>query len=638
MGGGRLGPMTGMAAGGMAPGMGTTGMGLNNTVGMPIGGSGAMGAPGGPSNNMSATMGNLGTTMGGFRPQTGHQVPGTGAQRGASRMGTAARMGTSLNTEVKVAERPLTQMGVKGMHTGVQGPGRQVYDKTYYMTQLRQKIQELTQALQSFNKEITEISNDNSLYASYEKRYDQLIRTVRTYEGDLADYNLALDKQRTDTRPEEVNYMYALLKNQNDTQRQEMDAIFLEKKSHEEQIKKIDEELRDIEKQNEELLNGFHPDQLEDYMGKQEDIKNFTAEIAEMKSQYEDRTDRLMQQESRMRVEPLRIRKTEMMEQKRKFEYKVTMLEEEASQASLSIPEQRDMLLAKVKSDNQEIVMNEKQISEIKMDIEKYKRLLSEMQTDIEEKKGESNDQQKYEILFSKDQEMSSFIGGFDQAKENETECIKTRQTNICQLLESISKNLIQSKNVSAEEKAKDMEDELEFKNKQLQNSASTHQRLQGELEKREGELDKINSLDVKITTELQQLELKINQYQNELKTTLEFVDDMKADKENQISNLQRKRVGLETREAALKKQVNFLELRYEGKKQQLLENETYNDLEAQEQKLKQYEQNLFHLQTFISTKTAETDYQPQLKKLLDTSEQVNQIIQKQLTHKMPIY
>ena len=39
-------------------------------------------------------------------------------------------------------------------------------------------------------------------------------------EGDLADYNLALDKQRTDTRPEEVQHMYFLLKGQNDQQRQ----------------------------------------------------------------------------------------------------------------------------------------------------------------------------------------------------------------------------------------------------------------------------------------------------------------------------------------------------------------------------------------------------------------------------------
>ena len=41
-------------------------------------------------------------------------------------------------------------------------------------------------------------------FTTLEKRYDQLIKHVRSLEGDLADYNLALDKERTDTRPEEV--------------------------------------------------------------------------------------------------------------------------------------------------------------------------------------------------------------------------------------------------------------------------------------------------------------------------------------------------------------------------------------------------------------------------------------------------
>jgi len=630
-----LGPMTGMGGVGMNTG------GLNNTIGMPTGGTTglSMGSIGGPMNQtMGGPMG-VNQTMSGFRPGTGWgAAPGTGAgNRGASRMGTAARLGTSLNTEVKVADRPLTQMGVKGMHTALQGPGRQVYDKTYYMTQLRQKIQELNQALQAFNKEIAEIASDSQLYSSYEKRYDQLIRTVRTFEGDLADYNLALDKQRTDTRPEEVNYMYALLKNQNDTQRQEMDAIFLEKKSHEEQIKKIEDELREIEKHNEEQLNELHPDQLEEYTEKQDEVRRLSAEIAEMKTQYEEWNVRLQQQENRLRLEPLRLRKTEMMEQKKNLEHKIAELELEASQATLSIPEQRDMLLAKVKADNQEIVTSEKQIQEIKLDIEKYKKLLSEMQTDIEEKKGESNDQQKYEILFTKDQEMSAFIEDFDQAKAGEQERIKERQQSICQLLESISRSFIQSKNVNQEENARDMEDELEFKNRQLQNSASTQQRLQSELEKRQGELDKINSLDLKITAELQELEEKIEQYQNEIKTTYEFVDDMKAKKEQEIISLTTRRNQLEVRQQSLWKQVNFLQLHYEGKKQQLLENETYADLEAQEQKVKQYEQNRFHLQTFINTKTKETDYQPELKRVLETAEQVNQIIQKQLSSKVPL-
>merc|ERR1719399_2063877 len=122
-----------------------------------------------------------------------------------------------------------------GMTTGKFGPGRQIYDKSYYMLTLRTKLQDLTQEITKFRAEIDQIQNDNNQYSRYEKRYDELIKSVRNLEGDLADYNLALDKNRTDTRPEEVQHMYFLLKQQNDQQRQDLDSIFLEKKHHEKQ-------------------------------------------------------------------------------------------------------------------------------------------------------------------------------------------------------------------------------------------------------------------------------------------------------------------------------------------------------------------------------------------------------------------
>merc|ERR1719326_1923762 len=209
--------------------------------------------------------------MGSFRPVTGAGgvVPGTGM-----RMTTAQRQagpGVGMMTDVKVTDRPMTQQGVMGMKTGSLGPGRQIYDKSYYMAELRKKISELTNELQKFNKEIGDIQNDSNLYATYEKRYDQLIRTVQNLEGDLADYNLALDKQRTDTRPEEVQHMYFLLKGQNDQQRQDLDAIFLEKKHHEEEIRKIEEEISMIRKQAEDRLNELHPDAREEYENLQEE-------------------------------------------------------------------------------------------------------------------------------------------------------------------------------------------------------------------------------------------------------------------------------------------------------------------------------------------------------------------------------
>lgn len=43
----------------------------------------------------------------------------------------------------------MTQQGMSGMKTAGQGPGRQVLDKSYFLTELRQKKQELLQVNQT---------------------------------------------------------------------------------------------------------------------------------------------------------------------------------------------------------------------------------------------------------------------------------------------------------------------------------------------------------------------------------------------------------------------------------------------------------------------------------------------------------
>merc|ERR1711879_330145 len=81
----------------------------------------------------------------------------------------------------------------------------------------------------------------------------------------------------------------------------------------------------------------------------------------------------------------------------------------------------------------------------------------------------------------------------------------------------------------------RDMEDELDFKNKELQNSESTQARLEGELAKRQGELDKIVNLDVKITDELHQVETRMKQYEEEIENKFDRVEELRASLHAQV-------------------------------------------------------------------------------------------------------
>merc|ERR1719159_653940 len=134
---------------------------------------------------------------------------------------------------------------------------------------------------------------------------------------------------------------------------------------------------------------------------------------------------------------------------------------------------------------------------------------------------------------------MAAFIDSYDATKMEEQEKTKEKQKNIVGLLESISKTLgAEKQTMSMDEQKKDLEDELRFKNSQLQNSETTQSRLEAELEKRHGELEKIETLDEKISGELMQLESKIQQYNNDIATKFDLVEDMRAQKLEQISKL----------------------------------------------------------------------------------------------------
>lgn len=100
------------------------------------------------------------------------------------------------------------------------GPGRNVYDKSYYMGIIRQKNAELRNEIENFSNEMEEISRNNNMFITLERKYDTLIKEVRSLEGELADYNLTLDKKRAETRPEDVIAMYDHIRYQNQRQRE----------------------------------------------------------------------------------------------------------------------------------------------------------------------------------------------------------------------------------------------------------------------------------------------------------------------------------------------------------------------------------------------------------------------------------
>ena len=70
-----------------------------------------------------------------------------------------------------------------------------------------------------------------------------------------------------------------------------------------------------------------------------------------------------------------------------------------------------------------EALLMAEEIEETENDVEKRRRQLAEMKSEFESRKhDQGNDEQKYELLFQREQEMTAFIDSFEKNKRAEQE------------------------------------------------------------------------------------------------------------------------------------------------------------------------------------------------------------------------
>lgn len=346
-----------------------TGVGLKRVAGPPL-------APSAGFGMQPGLMGPPGTVM----------RPPTGARLGTSmRMGTAMRPGSRaglgpLNTNIQVAERPVTQQGMMGMKATVQGPGRQIADKTYYMGELRKKCDEMQSEIRKMNTEVEQYNKDNQMYNQMERKYEVLIKDVRKLQGDLADLNLIVDKSRNNTDPQDIANAFQALKGKNDADRKRVDYLFLECQAKENEIRSIEQQCSEFQKKAEEKLNSLPAEQRMQYAQLQDDYKRLLADVEQKQLTYDNLCRQLSAGEEALMAEPLKQRLNSIQEQKLKQLEQKRNLEAELNKPVMSEEEEREMLLSQVKEDNKQIKITERNMEEINSRVRQVHQDLEELE------------------------------------------------------------------------------------------------------------------------------------------------------------------------------------------------------------------------------------------------------------------
>ncbi|NXO97081.1 IFT74 protein, partial [Certhia brachydactyla] len=535
-----------------------------------------------------------------------------------SSRGGSLTPGGVLSSQIKVADRPVTQQGLSGIKTAMKGPQRQIMDKTYYLGVLRSKTNELTAEINKLQEELEMYKQEKSVYLSYEKRAEALAGEIKDFQGQLADYNMVVDILNTGTDIAEVIRDYNMLKVQNDRDAQSIDKIFTERQAIEKLIQAAEEDIEREKVVADDIMKDMSQENQAKYMEMKAANEKLTQELVVQQQEL----DALNVKEESLRAE---IAHSVVKQEAVRLYEELHELKERrdrmiADDKNMESPqEERERLLKQarienvVKDNSQKIASMERQLSEVKEKTGYFKKVIQRLDMDLENRRGEEN--WKYKELKKREETMDNFLKTFEDVKNQELERKAQIEASIVALLEHSSRNLNHMKQISSvtNQELKIMQEDLTFKSNEMQKSQSTAKNLMTESQKLQMDLQKMELLEGKMVGELASLKDKIEQTKAELEI-YNNLPALKASGEEKKKKLQDDKEKLTTRSHAFKKIMEHLNTEYETLKKELQENETHSQLTNLERKWQHLEQNNFMMKEFIATKSQESDYQPIMK------------------------
>ncbi|KAM9367577.1 intraflagellar transport protein 74 homolog [Phaethornis superciliosus] len=542
--------------------------------------------------------------------RTGTAMPPS-SSRPCSR-GVSSTTGGVLPSQIKVADRPVTQQGLSGMKTATKGPQRQIMDKTYYLGLLRSKTNELTTEINKLQEEVEMYKQEKSVYLSYEKRAETLAGEIKEFQGLLGDYNMVVDILNTNTDISEVIRDYNTLKVQNDRDAQSVDKIFTERQATEKLIQGVEEDIEHEKVVADDIIKDMSQENQAKYM----ELKAANEKLSQELVVQQQELDALHIKEEALRAE---IAHSLVKQEAVQLYEKLHELEERRNQMiaddkNMESPqEERERLLKQVKDDSQEIASMERQLTEVREKINNIKQVIQRLDMDLENHQGDEN--WKYKELKKKEEIIDNFLETFEEVKNQEVDRKTQTEANIVALLEHSSRNVNCMKQISSvtNQELKIMQEDLTFKSNEMQKSQSTAKNLVTESQKLQMDLQKMELLEGKMVDELASLKDKIEQTKMDLEV-YNNLPALKASGEEKKKKLQSDKEKLTKRSCAFNKIMKQLNTEYETLKRELEENETHSQLTNLERKWQHHEQNNFMMKEFIATKSQESDYQPIMK------------------------
>ncbi|XP_011303597.1 intraflagellar transport protein 74 homolog [Fopius arisanus] len=545
--------------------------------------------------------------------------------RGSTAGGRLNTMGmTRINTGLPptahansgMMERPVTQQGIAGIRPGTtRGLTRQIQDKRYYEGLVQIKIRELTQEISTITREIDTQNKERATFLHYDDRAKHLASELTDLQGQLADYNIVIDKVTSNIDKESTEQEALDLQRLNDKATEEIEMLFEQRRLKEQQLRRMEEKIDLEQKKEERIVEGMSTEVRSKYEklinlrnGLEDEITQMQKEIDHLSTEKLNLEEEIALSQVKQEAVKLRVRISEVEEKRNRLQ--------EEQRNKLSPEEEREKLLAKVKQDNMDIVAAEKKIDDVKKQIDQIEMEMEQLDVDMEENHSEK--QVKYNELRKREEAIEQFMPTFDQNKAEETDKIRSCEESIVEKLKRLAFAIDNESGVFGIDEIAllDVYSNEENNHQSFLDLCQEHAKLQQAFRKMEG-------LEKKMKAELEELFEKIRTRESEL-VVLEDLEGLKMRSQEQYEELTSRKEELKGRLPILERELNSVRREHQSLKQELDKNEIYVQISALEEKYEKLKGGNDDVERFINEGKNRMNYAPLREKAFSLVESYN--------------
>ena len=527
-------------------------------------------------------------------------------------------------TNTKVIDRAVSRQGLTGAISGSGGQKieRKIQDKSYFLTILKTRISDITNEIVKMNDKIGEINSDLTKYGALNKEYEILSKEVQDLEGELADYNLAGDKYRSNMRAEDIEEVYNKIKLYNKKKMDESDNLFLDKAKIMEQIGEIEQELNKVQQLIEQKLLDLDPEQKNEYESIKEENQNYVLQIYQLREEMAELNSQLIEGENALRNNPNKMEAHKLKDLINLLKRKKEELELQTNESGLSIDELKQRLMAKAKEQTIEKNNIDKKIPDTKKLIEANKKAIFEIEKEM--KSQQKNDNTKaVDSIAEKDKEISAFIENHENIKRTHYKEIRAKEEIILSLLNNISEKIGMGE--TPLEGGSGLRERIKEKKEMIEKSENTLEEAKAKYEELVIKLQRLDKLDETLKKDIENYKEKLQRINNDINNKFDKVDEQKDFLKRDTERKKKLLVYLNQNKENYNKLLTSLILKNRTKNRQLEDNDIYKRLHELEVKMQNNENTIYSLQSYIDSKSNENQYGNLLKECMDLQQKINE-------------